>query len=451
MKNIIKKWWFWVIVALLILVVLAKSLGWVGKDTGIEVSTEKAELRTVIETVSASGKIQPEAEVKISPDVPGEVVELLVKEGDVVKKGQLLCKINPVIYQSNLEKMEAALNSIRAQHANSKARLAQSKAVFNNTEAIFRRSKSLFDQSAISQADYDAAKSGYEAAKADMEAASQSVSAAEFNINNAEASLKEARQNLDKTTLLAPVDGKVSKLNIEKGERVVGTSQMAGTEIMRIANLNEMEVVVDVNENDIVKLHVGDTASIEADAYLGQTFSGIVTSVANSATTTGTSADQVTNFSVKIRILRESYAHLLERNPTPFRPGMTATVDIRTQRLQKVLTVPIPSVTTRADTLEPISGKKKGSSKEGEDSESDESVASSNADPLELVFVVREGKARPRLIKTGIQDNTYIQVINGINAGEAVISSPYQAISKRLRNGTKVKVVLKEDLSTNNP
>ncbi len=449
MKNIIKKWWFWVILALLVLVVLARSLGWVGKETGIEVSTEKAELRTVIETVSASGKIQPEAEVKISPDVPGEIVELWVKEGDVVHKGQLLCKINPVIYQSNLEKMEAALNAMRAQQANSKARLAQAKAGFNNIETVFNRSKILFDQSAISQADYEAARANYEGAKADLEAAAQTLAAAEFNVNNAEASLKESRQNLDKTTLISPVDGKVSKLNIEKGERVVGTSQMAGTEIMRIANLNEMEVVVDVNENDIVKLHVGDTASIEADAYLGQTFAGIVTSVANSATTTGTSADQVTNFSVKIRILRESYAQLLERNPTPFRPGMTATVDIRTQRLQKVLTIPIPSVTTRADTVEQVSSKKKESAVE--ESESDEANASSNAEPLELVFVVRDGKARPRLIKTGIQDNTYIQVLSGISVGEAVISSPYQAISKRLRNGTKVKVVLKEELSTNKP
>lgn len=431
---------------LILFSIIAKKAGWIGKEVGYDVNTQKVELKTITETVSASGKIQPEVEVKISPDVSGEIVDLFVKEGQEVKKGEVLCKINPLLYISNKERTEASVNTSKANLANSKARLVQSKAVFVNTELTFNRNKKLFDQGAISEAEFENSKSQYESAKADVEAAVQTVSASDFNIKNALASLEEANNNLDRTIIRSPVDGKVSKLNVEKGERVVGTSQMAGTELLRIANLNEMEVVVDVNENDIVKIHLNDTTLIEVDAYLGQKFKGIVTSIANSANTNGTSADQITNFEVKIRILRDSYSHLLNNqqdNNSPFRPGMTATVDIQTKTVKNILAVPIEAVTLRTDTTSENKTTKKNK-KEVDEVENDKN---NKEEAIELVFVFENGKSVIKPVKTGIQDNNFIQILSGIAKGDEVIVGPYKTVSKLLKNRSQVKVVSDDELN----
>lgn len=439
-------------VALIVLLVVAKKAGWLGQGDIEKVATEKAEKRTLVETVSASGKIQPEVEVKISPDVSGEVVELLVKEGDKVKKGDLLAKINPDIYVSNLDRMKATLNAQKAAEANAKARVSQVRAQFINAKASYERNESLFKQNAISRAEYDAALSAYEVAKEEVTAAEESYSAAKYTVTSYEASVKEASDNLKKTSIYAPVDGTISLLSVEKGERVVGTSQFAGTEIMRIANLSEMEVEVSVNENDIVRVSLGDTALVEVDAYLNRKFKGIVTEIANSANVSGTvTTDQVTNFKVKIRILRESYDDLIPADrpdQSPFRPGMSATVDIQTETRRNVLSVPIQSVTTREDTT-----KKEEAKKEGEPevaTEGDHQVLKvkdkkGEAVP-EYVFVYRDGKVVQQKVKSGIQDNTYIQILEGLQEGDEVVSAPYTAITRKLKDGQKVEKVDKKEL-----
>jgi len=420
------------IVVVAVLVILAIQKG--NQSGGIRVSTEKAELRTIIETVAANGKIQPVQDVMISPYISGEVIELTVKEGDEVKKGDLLARIDPEIYRANFERMEANLNSQKANLANARARLAQVKAEFANAKLSFDRSKKLWEQEVISDAEFDQAKAAFEVAEAEVEAAQQSINSAEFAVASSKASLDEAEENLSKTAVIAPSDGTVSKLNVEQGERVTGASQFsAGTEIMRLANLEEMEVNVEVNENDIVRISMWDTCIIEVDAYLDHKFKGVVTEIATSANVTGISADQVTNFDVKIRILRETYEKLIPGNSTvrsPFRPGMSATVDIQTETRRKVLTVPIQAVTTRADTAK---------SEEEETGFIDEEF-------VECVFVFDEGIAKFRKVETGIQDNTYIQVLEGLEEDDEVITGPYRAVSKLLSDGDEVFRVDREAL-----
>jgi len=422
-----RKYFFW-LTTILLLIVLGIIKGMQGSKE-FEVTTEKSEKRLIIETVIANGKVQPEVQVKISSDVSGEIIELNVREGDQVKKGTILARINPDLYLSARDRLEAAVNTSKANLANAKARAAQSKAQFINIEASFNRNKTLHSQGAISDAEFDAVKSQYEVAKAEVEAAEQSVVAAEYNLKSALASLKEANDNLQRTTIVAPVDGTVSMLNVEKGERVVGTTQMAGTELMRIANLTEMEVKVDVNENDIVRIKLGDTADVEIDAYLGRKFKGVVREIANSAKVTGISADQVTNFEVKVRILRSSYEELIDKEKpylSPFRPGMTASVEIKTNYVEDALSVPIQAVTIREDTSM-IKNKYKNNELTRENS-------------FECVFVIKDGKAVMKKVKTGIQDNKYIQILSGIDLGEEVITGPYTLLSKQLKDGDKVKV-----------
>jgi HlyD family secretion protein len=444
----------WIIIVGIVVLIVAITLKKCTSSDSISVATEIAAKRSITELVSANGKIQPEVEVKISSDVSGEIVELYVKEGDQVKKGDLLCKINPLIYESNSSRMVATLNGAKANLANAKARLEQTKASFVNTETTFNRNKKLFEQGAISQADFDASKAAYEGAKADVKAAEESVNASEYNVKSTEASLKEANDNLAKTNIYSPVNGTVSKLNKEKGERVVGTAQMEGTEIMRLANLNEMEVSVDVNENDIVRVHFNDTAQIEVDAYLGRKFKGLVTEIANSANTTGVTAEQVTNFTVKIRILQESYLDLMAENNNrpPFRPGMSATVDIQTKRVNNVITVPIQSVTTRTDSSAFEMKKMEQSDEENGEivvkNEKDKSmeVDKSQLKVEECVFILVDGVAKKITVKSGIQDNNYIEIKSGIKEGDEVISAPYSAIAKQLKDGMKVSKVAKEEL-----
>jgi HlyD family secretion protein len=448
MKKVI-----WIIIAGVVLLLSVMMLKNCSGSKALNVTTENAQKRNIIETVSANGKIQPEVEVKISSDVSGEIVELLVKEGDQVKKGDLLCKINPLIYESNSSRMVATLNGAKANLSNAKARLEQIKASFVNVEASFNRNKKLFEQGAISQSDFDASKATYEGAVADVKGAEENVNASDFNVKSTEASLKEANDNLAKTNIYSPVNGTISKLNKEKGERVVGTAQMEGTEIMRLANLNEMEVSVDVNENDIVRVHNGDTTLIEVDAYQDRKFKGIVTEIANSANTLGVTAEQVTNFVVKIRILQESYQDLANENKglAPFRPGMTATVDIQTKKASNIITVPIQSVTTRSDSTEYKAKeiKKGDNGNEGVVVQNDNEKINKKDNSIkveECVFIFSEGKAKKVKVKTGIQDNDYIEIKEGVKEGDEIISGPYNAISKQLKEGMAVKKVDKAEL-----
>ena len=410
-------------VALVVVLLVLSKTGVIGKkDKGTEVEIATVNEITVVETVSATGKIQPETEVKISSMVSGEIIALPVKEGQVVKKGDLLVKINPDLYTSGLNRTVSNLSG-------TKAGLTQAEAQFNEAKSSYERNKILFDKGIISKSDWDKAIASFEVAKASKQSAF-------FNVQSATATVNEAKDNLGRTIIYAPADGTISMLNVELGERVLGTQQMTGTEILRVANLNNMEVEVDVNENDIVKINVGDSAKVEVDAYLKKEFKGIVTSISNSASTALT-ADQVTNFKVKIRILKESYMDLLEGKPvtySPFRPGMTATVDIITTRKENVIGVPISSVVIKSDTTA-VSKIVVEDSKE-----SQAQIAPKSDKKFECVFVKVGDKAKIRIIKTGIQDDTNIEVISGLKKGDVVIVGPYTTVTKELSSGDKVVV-----------
>ncbi len=443
------------VVALIIILVILKKSGVISSEDAIKVSIETVQKHNIIETVSASGKVQPEVEVKISPDVSGELIELLVKEGDKVSKGQLLAKIKPDFYEASYEQAVASSNGAKANLANSNARLLQVKAQLINAKATYERNEKLWKQQVISAAEWDGAKSSYEVAKAELQASEQTVQGADFNLKNALAIVKQSRDNLNKTAIYAPVDGTISKLSAEKGERVVGASQFSAPEILRIANLNEMEVKVSVNENDIVRVHLGDTALVEVDAYLKRKFKGVVTSIANSANSSGLGVDQVTNFDVKIRILRDSYIDLLPKdnpNLSPFRPGMSATVDIQTASVYNVISVPIQAVTSRDN----AQGIVKDADKKTDQMENDEQakvVSDKNkqektkaVEAQEYVFVYENGKVKMTKVKTGIQDNTNIQILEGLKEKQEVVGGPYKAVSKTLKDGDKVKKTDKKDL-----
>lgn len=406
------------VVIIALLIVLSKT-GVIGnKDKGKSVEIANVNATTIVETVSATGKIQPEIEVKISSEVSGEIIALNVIEGQVVKKGDLLVKINPDLYTSGYNRTLSNLSG-------TKANLSQADASFKEAKANYDRNKTLFDKGIISKSDWDKSVASFEVAKA-------SKQSAYFSVQSASATVNEAKDNLGRTTIYAPADGTISVLNVELGERVLGTQQMAGTEILRVANLNNMEVEVDVNENDIVKIKVGNEAKVEVDAYLKKQFKGVVTSISNSASSTLT-ADQVTNFKVKVRILKESYQDLLEGKPatySPFRPGMTATVDIVTKTRANVLSVPISSVVVKSDTTAVKTFKV--------EEESEKKTAPKSDKKLECVFVKVGDKAKIRIIKTGIQDDTNIEVLTGLKKGDVVITGPYSTVSKDLNSGDKV-------------
>lgn len=417
--------WGGIVFGVIIVLMVLSSKGVFGSREELkEVEVAKVDEITIIETVSATGKIQPEIEVKVSSQVSGEIIALPVKEGQIVKKGDLLVKINPDIYTSGL-------NRTVSNYAGTKAGLSQADASFKEAQASYERSKSLFEKGIISRADWDKAIAAFEVAKANKQSAY-------YNVQSANASVVEAKDNLGRTTIYAPADGTISVLNVELGEKILGTQQMAGTELLRVANLNNMEVEVDVNENDIVKVNIGDETNIQVDAYLKKEFKGVVTSISNSAST-GTTADQVTNFKVKVRILKESYEDLLEGKPatySPFRPGMTATVDIITKRKEKIIGVPISAVVVKSDTLP----KSILDVPEDEDAAKTEKVKSKSDKKLECVFVKVKDKARIRVVKTGIQDDTNIEILTGLKKGDEVIIGPYNTVSKDLNSGDKVKL-----------
>lgn len=401
-------------IILILLLIVGKKAGWIGSNGQFkEVEVSKIVPIDIVETVAATGKIQPEIEVMLSSEVSGEIIELPIKEGQQVEKGDLLVRINPDLIQSALTQAQAGLQNARAQ-------LSQATATLKNAELNYNRSKSLFEKGVISKSEWDRAEADYEVAKANKDAAY-------FNMQSAAANVTQTQDNLTRTSIYAPMTGTISKLSVELGERVVGTAQMAGTEIVRVANLSNMEVEVDVNENDIVKVQIGDSTIVEVDAYLKREFKGMVTEIANSAET-ALSADQVTNFKVKVRILADSYKDLTEGKPeyfSPFRPGMTATVDIITDKKEKVIGVPISAVVIKTDT----SSTKKLGVKESV-SESDEK--------FECVFVKEGEEAKLRVIKTGIQDDSKIEIISGLSEGETVITGPYNTVTKTLKSGDKV-------------
>lgn len=433
------------VLALIIIAIVGKKAGFFGTKNEIKVSTSKAEIRTIIETVSANGKIQPETEVKISSDVSGEIKELYVKEGDSVRAGQLLARVDPELYISALDRTNASLNNAKANLAGSRARLMQAEARFAEIEKQFNRNKKMAEQKLISEAELETAISTYKNTKAEVDAVKQNVTAADYTVKSFEATLKESQKNLTRTEIFAPVNGSVSTLKVEKGERVVGTSQMAGTEMMRIANLNEMEVSVDVNENDIIKVGLGDTSLIQVDAYGTRKFKGIVSEIANSASTTAaTTSDQVTNFVVKIRILRSSYADLTAqfgKRKSVFRPGMSASVEIQTETALNAIAIPIESVTVR--NIKDLDTAKRDA-KENDDFTV--SVAESKKDEVEVVFCNIDNQASIRKITTGIQDDKYIVVKDGLKKDQEIITGPYLTISKTLKHGDKTKKVSKEAL-----
>jgi HlyD family secretion protein len=435
--------WYFIIAALIIVIIAGLIFAKNRNQHAVEVSAEISARRSIIETVASNGKIQPAQEVKISPYISGEVVELFVREGDFVIKGTMLAKIDPTIYQSGYEQVEASMNSAKANMANTRARVAQAEAQYTRAKLDLDRNEQLFKQGVISIADIENIRASYKVTSAELEAAKESLRATQFQVQNAEASLREARENLRRTSIYAPSDGTVSKLNVEVGERVTGASQFSsGTEIMRLANLNNMEVKVEVSENDIPRVKLNDTCLIEVDAYLNRKFKGYVTEISTSANTLGVSVDQVTNFDVKVMMIKESYADLINESnniTSPFRPGMSATVDIQTKRVDDILSVPIQAVTTRDDTS---SVRSSGSRSKAEK----ESVPDPKAKIKEYVFVVDGDKASIREVKTGVQDNTYIEILEGINEGDEIITGPYRVVSKSLRNGDVIKVVDKNQL-----
>ncbi|GAA3962333.1 efflux RND transporter periplasmic adaptor subunit [Hymenobacter antarcticus] len=428
---------------------VAKKKGWIGKPVGVEVLAATAGPTNIVEKVSASGKVQPETEVKISPDVSGEIIELYVQEGDSVRKGQLLLRIRPDNYQAQVNVQSAQVGTQRANVGQAQARLQQLIAAARQTELTYRRNASLYKQKVISQSEYEASQGAYNASQEEINSARQSIRASQSTVTAASASLEEARKNLNKTTIYAPVSGTVSKLNVKKGERVVGTTQMAGTEIMRIANLNNMEVRVNVNENDVNNVNIGDSVEVEVDAYTSKNekFRGLVTNIANTAKDALT-AEAVTEFEVRIRLLPESYKHLqrVVRGKTivPFRPGMTASVDIITDRKSGVLSVPLAAVTTRSDSAN-VKADEKGGPRVGSGRGSGTATAvtpggAPKAEIQEVVFVIKNGKAVLTPVKTGISDFQNIQILSGVQAGDQVASGPFRAVAKSLKDGVAVEI-----------
>lgn len=433
--------WIAALVVVIVVLMVVASRMRKGDNLATKVTTEKVTKRTLTEVVSAAGRIFPEIEVAISSDVSGEVVALYVEEGDSVQQGQLLCKVRPDVYQSALERAIASQNSAKAQLANAQSQIKQveaqylqMQAQYENAKAIHERNDKLLKQGAIAQAEFDnslaqlrTADANRKSAEANIEAAKQSAEAARFSVKSAEATVQEARTNLSQTSIFAPTSGIISKLNIEQGERVVGTLQMSGTEIMRIANMKYLEVQVDVSENDVLRVKVGDKANIEVDAYLDRVFKGSVMEIANTAQESaagGFSADQVTNFTVKIRLDRESYSDLIGKGGRryPFRPGMSAAVDIETNTVTNVLSLPVPAVTNR---------------ELGEDDKKEVQT---------VVFQVAGDTVTLQQVGIGIQDDEYIEIVSGLAEGDEVVTGPYQAVARELKAGTKVEVVDKDDL-----
>ncbi len=423
------------VVLLIILIVIAKTKD----DKGTKVAIEKVARHTITESVTASGKIYPETEVKISPEVSGEIIELPIEEGDSVHKGQLITRINAAIYASMVNQAEAAVEESRSRVGNSKEMAAQAKAQFEQAKANYERNKKLYEDKVISAMEFEQAKASFLTSQAGYEASRANISGGQYSVQGASANLSQARENLRRTTIFAPTSGIISQLNVKLGERVVGTAQMAGTEILTIADMSRIEVRVDVSETDIAKVKIGDTTLIEADAYRNRKFKGVVSKVGvSSKQSAALSTDQVTNYTVSILILPESYADLsaqLPKGKFVFKPGMSAAVEILTRKEANILSVPVNAVTTRDW---PDSLKKKRT----------EAGINMDDDIRQVVFVynAKDKKVQLRDVKTGIQDNLHIQITEGLKEGEEVVTAPYGAIARTLKDKSAVTVVDKEKL-----
>ena len=455
-----KKTWIIIIslVALIILLIALKKAGVLGKDEGTKVATEKVERRSITETVNASGKVYPEIEVKVSPDISGEITELNIVEGDSVRKGQVLAKIYADIYTTQRDQASAIVLQEQARTENSRAQLPGLKATLDFSQLTYDRQKQLLDQKIISRSEFEQAQSNLQTAQANYNAALEGIRGGQASVASAKASLSKADKDLSRTDVLAPMDGVISLLSVKKGERVVGNSMMAGTEMMRVADMSKIEVRVDVGENDIPKVSIGDSALVEVDAYNNRKFRGVVTQIASSSvlasqsTTATTSSTDVTNYKVYIRLLPSSYTDLIDPSRPkafPFRPGMSASADIQTRTHSNVLAVPINAVTTREKGTDKVAGANKDQPQNNETGLQDQEKSGLSSDLDEVVFVLqKDGTVKKYIVKTDIQDINYIEVSKGIEEGWEVIAAPYNVISKTLKDGMKVKVVPKDQLFT---
>ncbi len=426
------------LVVLILFLIIGKSAGWIGKTKDIEVELAKAKKVTIVEKVSASGTVQPVTELKLAPEVSGEIIELTVEDGDAVEAGKLLVKIRPDQQLSQLERQEASLNQQKANVKSSEAALSRAEATFIRAEQEFKRQEQLWNEKVISEADWQLAQQNFKVAQNDLASAKQSLEAAKYIVASTEASVKEARENVRRTSVVAPISGVVSKLNVKQGERVVGTAQMQGTEMLRIADLGLMEVRVNVNENDIVRVHLGDSVLIDVDAYsnINKEFKGIVTNIANTAKDK-TSADAITEFEVRIQILESSYQDLIKQgNRYPFRPGMTASVEILTTRKADVLSVPLAAVTTR-EAEQTKSSDNNNNNKPQVVNENDKKPA--KKEPKTVVFVNNGGVAKMVEVKTGISDYENIEILSGVSDSTEVVTGPFLVVSKRLKEGDKIR------------
>ncbi len=439
----------WIIIGsvllLVVLVVMSKT-GVFGKKEGTKVTAEKAAKRTIIEVVNASGKVYPEVEVKVSPDISGEITELTVQEGDTVKKGQLLARIYADIYSIQRDQASFGVDQSKAQVANSKAGLDALQAQLDQAQKNYDMQKKLFDDKVISKSEFNVAEANFKTAKANYNAGVQNIKGMSASVQSAEASLNRANKDLGKTTIIAPMDGVVSLLNVKKGERVAGNSFNVGTEILRIANMDKIEVRVDVGENDIPKVKLGDSALVTIDAYSDRKFKGLVTQIASSnngassQSALAATTNDVTQYKVYVRLLPESYMDLLGKGVFPFRPGMSATADIQTKTQLNVLSVPINAVTTR-DKNDIVVNK--------DDKEtSDINAPAPSLDDLDVVVFVlgADGKVKKVPVKTGIQDINYIEITEGLKEGDEVVTGPYDIVSKTLKDSVEVKKVDKKEL-----
>lgn len=439
MKSKKALWIIIICIAVLAILILAiKNRG----DDSTKVATEKTGRHTITETVTASGKIYPETEVKIAPEVSGEITELNIEEGDSVNKGDVLVKINAAIYSSLVNQASASVSQSKAGEENFKEMIAQSQSQYELALATHNRNKKLYEQKVISQLEYEQGEASYKSAKAALDAAKASASGGKYNVDVAMAGLSQARENLQRTTIIAPSSGIISQLNVKKGERVVGTAQMAGTEMLTIADMSRIEVRVDVSETDISKVKIGDTTIIEADAYRNRKFKGIVSKIAVSSAKSimssagGNSSDQVTNYTVHVMILPSSYADITAKLPKgkyPFKPGMSASVEIQTNRQENILSVPVNAVTTRdwPDSMKKL-----------------EELATITSEIRQVVFVYNasDKKVYLRDVKTGLQDNKYLEITEGLKEDEEVVTAPYGAIARILKDKYRVNVVDKEKL-----
>ncbi len=475
-KNNTSNRWIWILGAATVVLIGIAVIMSKGKKTGEKIHVETVQKRTIQESVSASGRIYPEKEVKISSDVSGEVIEMLVKEGDSIRAGQLLCRVNAEIYKSEVLRGEAGVSASQAQYAYARsntegvkarglqvnAQREQIQAQLAAAASAYKRNDQLHKDGVISDADFETAQSQLrqqeaslhaveaqiQAALSDVSSSEKNAEAAKFNLNSSQASLKELRTSLNKTSIFSPVDGIVSKRNVQKGERVVGTAQMSGTEIMRIANMNALEVQVNVSENDIARIVPGNDVDIEVDAFPKRKFKGRVSEIANTAenafSATGQvnlTTDQVTNFVVKVRLDPTSYTDLLQGGHSPFHPGMSASVDIHTNKVTDAISVPIQSVTTRDENAE----LKKA--KETEANSSNIQQQKTAVTPAkEVVFIAVGDSVCMMEVKSGIQDNDFIQIVSGLKGGEEIVSAPYSLIKSKLKSGMKVIKVTEKEL-----